>query len=68
MADASWGVGESGEKEDPSLVFTRQMAALYRKQAWSGRDIVLDMNYTDIDKTYRIVLGEGGSRVETEAG
>ena len=66
MADASWGVGESGEKEDPSLVFTRQMAALYRKQAWSGRDVALDMHYTDIDKTYRIVLGEGGSRVETE--
>lgn len=66
MADASWGVGESGEKEDPSLVFTRQMAALYRRQAWSGRDIVLDMNYTDIEKTYRIVLGEGGSRVETK--
>ena len=66
MADASWGMGESGEKEDPSLVFTRQMAALYRKQAWSGRDVVLDMHYTDVDKTYRIVLGEGGSRVETE--
>ena len=66
MADASWGVGESGEKEDPSLVFTRQMAALYRKQAWPGRDIVLDMNYTDIGSTYRIVLGESGSRLETE--
>ncbi len=66
MADASWGVGESGEKEDPSLVFTRQMAALYRKQAWPGRDIVLDMNYTDIDKVYRIVLGVDGSRVEEE--
>lgn len=60
MADASWGVGKSGEKEDPSLVFTRQMAALYRRQAWPGRDVVLDMNYTDIGKTYRIVLGEGG--------
>ena len=66
MADASWGVGESGEKEDPSLVFTRQMAALYRKQAWPGQDIVLDMNYTDIGNTYRIVLGESGSRLETE--
>lgn len=66
MADASWGVGESSEKEDPSLVFTRQMAALYRKQVWPGRDIALDMNYTDIGKTYRIVLEEGGSRVETE--
>lgn len=65
MADASWGVGQSGEKEDPSLVFTRQMAALYRKKAWPGRDIVLDMNYTDIGNTYRIVLGESGARVET---
>ncbi len=66
MADASWGVGKSGEKEDPSLVFTRQMAALYRRQAWPGRDVVLDMNYTDIGKTYRIVLGERGSHVEEE--
>ena len=66
MADASWGVGESGEKEDPSLVFTRQMAALYRKQAWPGRDLVLDMNYTDINKVYRIVLGATGSHVEKE--
>lgn len=66
MADASWGIGESGEKEDPSLVFIRQMAALYRKRAWPGRDIALDMNYTDTGKTYRIVLKESGSRVETE--
>ena len=66
MADASWGVNESGEKEDPSLVFTRQMAALYRKQAWPGHDLALDMHYTDIDKTYRIVLGADGSRVEEE--
>ena len=64
MADASWGVGESGEKEDPSLVFTRQMAALYRRQAWPGRDLVLDMNYTDIGKVCRIVLGATGSHVE----
>lgn len=66
MADASWGVDESGKKEEPSLVFTRQMAALYRREAWPGRDIVLDMRYTDIDKTYRIVLGKNGSHVEEE--
>lgn len=66
MADASWGVDESGKKEDPSLVFTRQMAALYRREAWPGRDIVLDMHYTDINKTYRIVLGKNGSHVEEE--
>lgn len=66
MADASWGVGESGEKEDPSLVFTRQMAALYRKETWRGRDVVLDMNYTDIGKVYRVTLGSEGSCVEAE--
>lgn len=67
MADASWGVGESGEKEDPSLVFTRQMAALYRKESWQEHDVVLDMNYTDIGKVYRITLGQRGSRVEVES-
>ena len=66
MADASWGVGESGEKEDPSLVFTRQMAALYRKESWQEHDVVLDMNYTDIGKVYRITLGQKESRVEVE--
>lgn len=66
MADASWGIGESGEKEDPSLVFTRQMAALYRKESWQEHDVVLDMNYTDIGKVYRITLGQKGSRVEVE--
>ena len=66
MADASWGVNESGAKEDPSLTFTRQMAALYRKQAWPGHDLALDMHYTDIDKTYRVVLGANESRVEEE--
>lgn len=66
MADGSWGVGESGEKEDPSLVFTRQMAALYRKESWQEHDVVLDMNYTDIGKVYRITLGQKGSRVEVE--
>ena len=64
MADASWGVDESGEKEDPSLIFTRQMAALYRREAWPGHDIILNMRYTDIDKTHRIVLGKDGSHVE----
>lgn len=67
MADASWGIGQDGEKEDDSLVFTRQMAALYRKDAWPGHDILLDMDYTDIGKTYRIVLGKDGSTVSEAA-
>ena len=66
MADASWGVGRTGEKEDDSLIFTRQMAALYNKKAWPGHDILLEMNYTDIGKVYRILLGKDGSQVTEE--
>lgn len=64
MADASWGVSPTGEKEDAALVFTRQMAALYHPQCYPGHEIRLDMDYTDIGKRYRILLGETGSRVE----
>lgn len=63
MADASWGITQTGEKEDVSLVFTRQMAALYNPAAYQGKDILLDMDYTDIAKRYRVVLGRTGSRV-----
>lgn len=63
MADASWGITQSGEKEDPSLAFTKQMAALYNPVAYSGTDIILDMDYTDIGKRYRIILGKTESRV-----
>ena len=66
MADASWGVSKTGEKEDDSFVFTRQMAALYNKSAWPGHDILLEMNYTDIGKTYRILLGKNGSQITEE--
>ena len=67
MADASWGVErETGEKLDESLIFTKQMASLYNKKAYSGKDIVLEMNYTDINKCYQIILKEDGSEVITE--
>ncbi len=63
MADASWGITQTGEKEESSLTFTKQMAALYNPEAYGGTDIILDMDYTDIGKRYRIVLGKTGSRV-----
>ncbi len=66
MADASWGVTEGGEKADASLAFTRQMAALYDPSAYPGSDVVLDMDYTDVGKRYRIVLGKTGGRVTEE--
>ena len=63
MADASWGITQTGEKEDFSLTFTKQMAALYNPVAYRGPDIILDMDYTDIGKRYRIILGETKSCV-----
>ena len=67
MADASWGVEkETGEKLDESLIFTKQMAALYNKKSYGGKDIVLEMNYTDIGKTYQIILKRDCFEVLTE--
>lgn len=66
MADASWGLEkETGARESDTLIFTRQMAALYRKQSWPGHDLVLEMNYTDVKERYQIVLGQEGSTVLT---
>lgn len=67
MADASWGVSrESGEKENESLVFTRQMAALYNKNSYDGKDRVLEICYTDLGHTYQIALTKNGSEVFTD--
>lgn len=66
MADASWGIEKTGEKSDETAVFTRQMAALYNKDSYSGKDLVLEMFYTDENKVYQIILGKDGSRVLTE--
>ena len=67
MADASWGISkENGEKEDESLIFTRQMAALYNRDRFDGRERVLEICYTDLGKTYRIKLGKDGAEVLTD--
>lgn len=67
LADASWGIDpESGKKESEALIFTRQMAVLYRKESYSGKEQVLEMYYTDLDECYQIVLGEEGSQVFTD--
>ncbi|SNT28480.1 Multimeric flavodoxin WrbA [Anaerovirgula multivorans] len=66
MADASWRI----EKEecpktptDDSLSFTRQMAALYKPD---GVERVIEFHYTDIEKTYQILLTKQGSEVITD--
>jgi len=68
MADLSWGLPTYDDKEentptDDSLIFTKQMAALYVPD---GNERVLEMHYTDIGKTYQILLTTQGSEVITD--
>ena len=63
LADASWGIDKStGEKLSEDFIFTKQMSILYNKNAYDGKDRVLEMRYTDINKTYQILLGKDGSQ------
>ena len=71
-ADASWGMEQNSaknnstaKKESDTLIFTRQMAALYHKENYPGKDIVLEMSYTDVKECYQILLGKDGSHVYT---
>ena len=67
MADASWGINKTtGEKEPEDLVFTRQMAALYNKDAYDGKERVLEIHFTDLDHTYQIRLNKTGSQIFTD--
>lgn len=67
-ADMSWGVKKtSGERESDALNFTRNMAVLYRKESYSGREQVLEMYYTDVDECYQIIMGKDGGRVVTDS-
>ena len=64
MADASWGIDkEKGKKDSEDYSFTKQMAALYNKNSYDGKDRVLEMHYTDLGTTYQILLGKEGCEV-----
>ena len=64
MADASWGISKTtGEKEPDDLVFTRQMASLYNKDSYDGKERVLEIHFTDLGHTYQIQLSKTGSEV-----
>lgn len=66
-ADASWGIDQAdGTKESDALIFTRQMAVLYRKESYTGKEQVLEMYYTDVGECYQVVLGKEGSLVVTD--
>lgn len=56
----------TGEKEPEDLIFTRQMAALYNKDAYDGKERVLEIHFTDLDHTYQIRLNKTGSQIFTD--
>lgn len=65
-ADASWSISkseDSGIPKDDSLPFTTQMAAFYQPD---GTERVLEFFYTDINKTYQILLKKQGAEVITD--
>ena len=69
MADASWNTEKPNSTASPArkaLSFTKQMAALYCKDAYNGQDIILEMHYTDCQERYQIILTQDGSHVRTE--
>lgn len=61
MADASWGLDISENiPVDKSLSFTKQMASLYQSD---GVNHVLEFHYTDVNKSYQLLLNEDGATV-----
>ena len=71
MANASWDVAEtaspgaSESEADKSYRFVRQMAATYNPAKYT-KDICLEMHFTDVDKTYQLLLGKEKCTVKTE--
>ena len=71
MANASWGIrepsdgGQPQKEEDPSYSFMRQMAAVYNPRTYAG-DIVIEMFFTDLNKTYQLLLGKEKCGVRTD--
>lgn len=69
MADASWDINDTiGEKDssDNSSNFIKQMAAVYNPKKWNGKDVTIEMHFTDINKTYQLNLGKNKCTVNTD--
>lgn len=73
MANADWEIAEISSAsesahnapKDTSYPFLRQMAALYNPDLYK-KDIVLEMHFTDLDKTFQLLLGKEKCTVTSE--
>jgi multimeric flavodoxin WrbA/putative sterol carrier protein len=59
MANASWerGTASEGETPDRASRLLRQMSVIYKPHG-KDKDIVLEFNFTDLGKTYQLVMGK----------
>lgn len=64
MADASWEIAEENatDVKNSLLGFTKQMALLYSPQNYQ-KDIVLEIEYTDRNERYQILLKKDKAQV-----
>lgn len=68
MANASWEIREpahDGQPQDRSYNFMRQMAAIYNPQGYV-KDIVIELFFTDLDRTCQLLLGKEKCTVRTD--
>lgn len=68
MADANWEINEpstNNNLQDKSYNFMRQMAAIYNSQGYI-KDVVIEMHFIDLDKTYQLCLGKEKCIIKTD--
>ena len=80
MADASWHIqeGEDIDKshikenaiplkpKESSYYFMKQMSAIYNTNSYSGKDVVIELFFTDLNKAYQLCLKKDGCSLKTE--
>jgi multimeric flavodoxin WrbA len=66
MANISWEKGAlKQETKDGAHKLLRQMAALYKPHG-KDKEIIFEFYFTELDKTYQLVLGKTNCAVKTE--
>ncbi|MBB6631389.1 NAD(P)H-dependent oxidoreductase [Clostridium algidicarnis] len=65
MADASWLINGDAKNGDGTYNFMRQMSAVYNPASYKS-DVVLEMYFTDEDKTYQLCLEKDKCTLKTD--
>ncbi len=65
MANANWELPEDSPPKDEQFAFLEQMAAIYNPVPLGGARHILEMHFTDVGSTYRLVMDKDGCAVQT---